>query len=467
MKKKIKICYIGGGSKLWARIFMNDLALSSYIEGEIALYDIDIAAAKRNEAIGNRISNHKEAKSFWLYKVYENIDDALRNSDVVLISILPGTFKEMYSDVHAPEEYGVYQSVGDTTGPGGILRAMRTVPIYEFFAKKIEEICPSSWVINLTNPMSICVKTLYDVFPNIKAFGCCHEVFHAQDLLKDVAKEILHIDELSRKDISFDVSGINHFTWISDARYRDINLLELLDEFYKNHPQGHFERGPDDDYLTNPFSYNNMLKYNLYKRYNVLPAAGDRHLAEFFPNTWFLKSKEDALANGFNLTPVDLRIAQQKEKVQNSIDLANGNLEVSIEKSSEEAVELIESVLGLRKTISNVNLPNKGQVPYLENGIIVESNCVFIKDKVKPIKANDLPSDVKSLIIRNALNIETCYEGIKNRDFKKIFNSFVNQSLCSSLSIEDARELFKKMVLNTNEYLKDYYDLNKIINDEF
>ena len=208
MKKKIKICYIGGGSKLWARIFMNDLALSSYIEGEIALYDIDIAAAKRNEAIGNRISNHKEARSFWLYKVYENIDDALRNSDVVLISILPGTFKEMYSDVHAPEEYGVYQSVGDTTGPGGILRAMRTVPIYEFFAKKIEEICPSSWVINLTNPMSICVKTLYDVFPNIKAFGCCHEVFHAQDLLKDVAKEILHIDELSRKDISFDVSGI-------------------------------------------------------------------------------------------------------------------------------------------------------------------------------------------------------------------------------------------------------------------
>ena len=123
---KIKLAYIGGGSKLWTRVFMNDLALAEGLEGEIALYDIDVQAAFRNQAIGNRLNKCPNAISQWEYKVYEHLDDALRNADFVALSIMPGTFDEMQVDVHAPEKYGVYQSVGDTVGPGGVLRAMRT-----------------------------------------------------------------------------------------------------------------------------------------------------------------------------------------------------------------------------------------------------------------------------------------------------------------------------------------------------
>ena len=192
--KKIKIAYIGGGSKMWARVFMSDLAIAEGLGGEIALYDIDIPAAGRNAAIGGYINADPAAKSKFEYRVYEDIGGALSGADFVAISILPGTFKEMKSDVHAPEKYGIWQSVGDTAGPGGVLRAMRTVPIYEGFARKIKEICPDAWVINFTNPMSICVKTLYDVFPQIKAFGCCHEVFHAQEFLCCALKELKGVD---------------------------------------------------------------------------------------------------------------------------------------------------------------------------------------------------------------------------------------------------------------------------------
>ena len=100
-----------------------------------------------------------------------------------MISIMPGTFDEMESDVHAPEKFGIYQSVGDTTGPGAVMRALRTIPMFEEFAAAIREYCPQAWVINYTNPMTVCVKTLYRVFPKIKAFGCCHEVFGTQKLL--------------------------------------------------------------------------------------------------------------------------------------------------------------------------------------------------------------------------------------------------------------------------------------------
>ena len=103
MNRKIKIAYIGGGSKQWARVFMSDLALTPDLSGEIALYDIDVEAAKRNAAIGKPINENEKTQSHFEYRVYDELEDTLVNADFVVISILPGTFKEMHSDVHAPE----------------------------------------------------------------------------------------------------------------------------------------------------------------------------------------------------------------------------------------------------------------------------------------------------------------------------------------------------------------------------
>ena len=138
----LKIAYIGGGSRGWAWTLMSDLARADDISGTVYLYDIDFDAAKRNEKIGNSIPHN------FAYKAAETLPEALKGADFVVISILPGTFDEMESDVHWPERYGIYQSVGDTTGPGGILRAMRTVPMFETFALAIKENCPDAWVIN-------------------------------------------------------------------------------------------------------------------------------------------------------------------------------------------------------------------------------------------------------------------------------------------------------------------------------
>lgn len=134
---RIKIAYIGGGSKEWARVFMTDLALATDLSGEIALYDIDREAAIRNKKIGDRINMHPNTLSKWDYLVTDTIEAALTGADFVAISILPGFIETMNVDVHAPEKYGIFQSVGDTVGPGGVIRSMRTVPLFEFFAKKI------------------------------------------------------------------------------------------------------------------------------------------------------------------------------------------------------------------------------------------------------------------------------------------------------------------------------------------
>lgn len=459
--KNIKIAYIGGGSKLWARVFMTDLALCDDMSGEICLYDIDREAAVRNQKIGDRINNHEKCSSVWKYTIADTAQEALKGADFVVMSILPGTFKEMQSDVHAPEKYGIYQSVGDTAGPGGVIRAMRTVPIYQEYALLIKEICPKAWVINFTNPMSICMKALYDTFPEIKAFGCCHEVFHTQDLLCKVLKEISSIDGIKRKDIYTDVSGVNHFTWITEAKYKDIDILSMLPEFIeKYYETGYYEHGDANQYKTDPFTYANRVKLNLFMNYGNLAAAGDRHLVEFMNNAWYIDNPKMVEEWKYALTTVDFRINQMNERIMESEAMANGTKEIELKKSDEEAVDLMRAILGLGNVISNVNMPNRGQMPDMPMGAIVETNAVFSSDKVSPIVANELEKGAKALVLRALYNIEECYEGIKRRDLQTIFNSFMNQGLCSKLNLNDGRTLFKEMMINTRTYLDKYYEID-------
>nr|MBQ8244737.1 alpha-glucosidase/alpha-galactosidase [Oscillospiraceae bacterium] len=455
--KKIKIAYLGGGSKLWARSFMQDLALAEGICGEVSLYDIDREAAVRNQKIATRIHEKKEAVSQFEYTVADTLEESLTGADFVLISILPGTFAEMRSDVHAPEKYGIWQTVGDTAGPGGVLRAMRTVPIYEGFARAIKAHCPEAWVLNLTNPMSACVKALYDTFPEIKAFGCCHEVFHAQDFLCCVLKEQLGMDA-TRKDIYTDACGVNHFTWITEARYRDIDLLALLPDFMARfYDSGYYERGDHNAWKTDPFAYGNRVKMALYRRYGALAAAGDRHLVEFVNNRWFLANPETVSKWHCGLTTVDFREENQARQIAESISMANGEMEVPLAPSGEELVQLLRAILGLETVVSNVNMPNHGQMPGLPEGAIVETNCVFTNGYVKPITAKPLPAGALALVRRASDNVDAVCEGIRERDLDKIFAAFMNQALCSTLSWEEGEALFREMCENTKAYLAPYY----------
>ena len=117
--------------------------------------------------------------------------------------------------------------------------------------------------------------------------------------------------------------------------------------------------------------------------------------------------------------------------------------------------------MGFGGLISNVNLPNTGQMSQLPIGSVVETDCVFSANEVKPIKAIDLPEEVIQLIKVNNDNIELTYKGIKERNLDLCFKAFINQPLCENLSLKDAKDLFKEMCYNTKEYLKDYFNLKE------
>jgi len=157
---------------------------------------------------------------------------------------------------------------------------------------------------------------------------------------------------------------------------------------------------------------------------------------------------------------VDFRENQQAERIAETIAYANGEKPFPLEGSSEEAVDLMKALMGMKTIVSNVNLPNRGQMPQMPLGSIVETNCVFSNDQVNPVAAKPLPSGAANLVHRCCMNVDTTYEGIKERDLGKIFAAFLNQPLCSSLTMEQCQELFREMCYNTREYLDPHFDLD-------
>jgi len=447
----LKIAYIGGGSRGWAWGLMSDLAQADDICGDVYLYDIDFQAAKNNEYIGNHIA---EGNTDWKYHATETIGEALEGADFVIISILPGTFDEMESDVHLPEEYGIYQSVGDTVGPGGVVRALRTVPMFEEIAKAIRTYCPEAWVINYTNPMTVCVNTLYKVFPGIKAFGCCHEVFGTQIFLTKMLDEMKGIKDVKREEIKVKVTGVNHFTWLTSAQYMGMDLFPMYREFAIKHSQEGFDFDQGEQHINNGWRHLELVKMDLFLRYGAIAAAGDRHLAEFCPGDWYLKDPEHVHKWGFGLTAVSWRKNDLKERLEKSARLMSGEQKFELKPTGEDGVKQIRALLGLGDLVTNVNMPNRGQVPNLPLGAVVETNAVFTSNSVTPTVA-EVPTSVYPLVSRVCGGQQILVEAALERDLDKAFLVFANDALVH-LPLDKARELFERMLKNTSKYLTMY-----------
>lgn len=450
----IKIAYIGGGSRGWAWGLMSDLAKAEDISGSVYLYDIDFEAAKNNEIIGNKVKEADGCNSVWEYTACKTIGEALSGADFVIISILPATFKEMASDVHTPEKYGIYQAVGDTTGPGGCIRALRTVPMFEEIALAIKEFCPDAWVINYTNPMTICIKALYTAFPEIKAFGCCHEVFGTQNIMARMLEKKVGLEKVNREEIRVNVVGVNHFTWLTSAYYQDMNLFPMYKEFADEHYLEGFTTSLGG-HLNDCFTCYQRVKFDLFQRYGYIAAAGDRHLAEFCPGDWYLKSPEQVSDWKFALTPVSWRLENLNERLERSRRLVSGEEKFVIKPTGEEGVLQIRAILGLENLVTNVNLPNIGQTPNLPLGAVVETNAAFTCGSVVPVNAGPIPDEIYPLVSRICGNQEIIVKACFERDLELAFSAFANDPLVR-LPLSQTRELFNEMVLNTREYLTMY-----------
>ena len=142
--EKVRICIIGGGSRLWAIRFLQDLTLQDKVSAHVVLYDIDKKAALNNEAVANEIFKVNGKSNTLSVSVADTLPEGLKGTDFIIIAIEPGVTDIRKYDLGLPEEYGILQSVGDTTGPGGLMRARRALPLFFDFAREIEKYAPEA-----------------------------------------------------------------------------------------------------------------------------------------------------------------------------------------------------------------------------------------------------------------------------------------------------------------------------------
>jgi len=487
--KKITITYIGGGSKAWAHKYFADLLTQSKLEGELRLYDIDLPAAQRNQKFFDKLvkTNADKIQSQWACTVHESIDTALPGADFVIISILPYQMKNMYVDVHYPRKYGIWQPVGDSAGAGGYSRALRTIPAYIFFAQKIREHCPQAWVINYTNPMSICINTLYNEFPEIKAFGCCHEVFGTQNLICRIAGMYLSLSEegkqaflrsdlqavkaelaaqgknyneiksfksFSRQEIKTNVQGVNHFTWVNEASHGGLDLMPVCAAYAKMFEENAVAYLKGVNPIKKRLRNEHHVKYTLFEKYGALGAAGDRHLCEFVPEL-FLTDRH-VLRYGFELTPVWGRMIANRLLVLMTYLAGTPFYNPKISGSGEEGVKQISAICGLGDFVTNVNLPNKGQLHNVVQGTAVETNAAFSLDSVVALDSGEMPPAAAEIVNIHAQNQKDYVDAFFKKDKSTLEDVFCRDPQVVRIGLEKGKKLFAEMIRKNKNCLEGF-----------
>ncbi|MBR5115655.1 MAG: alpha-glucosidase/alpha-galactosidase, partial [Lachnospiraceae bacterium] len=313
-------------------------------------------------------------------------------------------------------------------------------------------------------PMSLCVRSLYETFPKIKAFGCCHEVFGTQKALQSVYEQETGEKIADWHEILVNVTGINHFTWFTQASCHGADLFPI----YRRYMEKHFEEGirvESDSHLHPNFLCAHRVKMDLFRRYGWIAAAGDRHLAEFMPGDEYLRDPETVRKWGFTLTPVSWRKEDLQERLSRSERLADGSEEMELKPTGEEGILLIKALCGLTRTISNVNVPNRAlQIPDLPADAVVETNAVFSRDSIRPIYAGPLTEEIRALLMPHIENHERILRAAASCSRELLYEAFLSDPLVKGHHCAEAeiKQLADDMVANTRNYLPAKWSIKKV-----
>lgn len=443
-RSEITLAYIGGGSLNWAQVLMADLVHDRTVSGEIRLYDLDPEAARRNAALGNRLS---EAHGLSLrYTASQTLAEALTGAGFVVVSILPGSFDDMAKDIELPAAEGIRQSVGDTVGPGGFVRAMRAIPQVARIGEAIRAHCPQAYVCNLTNPMSVLTGTLYAAFPGIRAWGECHEVTKLRHIIAWLANRAEGAVRYGFRDVQVNVLGINHFTFADRAFVGGRDWLPDYLAFAAEHREKGWRATPldPDDEFQRYFEDVNRVKFDLAARFGIAAAAGDRHLAEFLPSSWYLDRAEEW---GFGLTPVDFRRRDQAGKREAARAAETAGTVPPLRAASEEAlVAQIRALTRGEPVVVNANLPNRGQLEGFAPGAIVETNALFSGHGVRAVQAGRLPPALEAIVKPHSERQDALLKAVLSGNGAVLEGLFLSDPLVAPLGPDRAARLFRAMV---------------------
>lgn len=391
-----KITFIGAGSTVFAKNLMGDiLSFSELQDVTLSLFDISEERLETSEIVARKVAKALGASP--KIEITTNREKALDGADYAISMFQVAGYKPgTVIDFEIPKKYGLRQTIADTLGIGGIMRALRTVPVFLDICKDMERLCPDVTHLNYVNPMAMNCWAMAKA-SKIKTVGLCHSV-------QGTAEQLAHDIGIPIEEINYVCAGINHVAFYLRFEHQGQDLYPRIRQV--------IEEGRIPVW--------NKVRYEMFKRLGYFVTESSEHFSEYVP--WFIKRDRPELIKEFNI-PLDeyirrceLQINQWGELRERLLKSDGSDLE--IKRSHEYGSLIIHSLeTGIPRVVYG-NVTNDQLIDNLPQDCCVEVPCLVDKNGLQPVRIGRIPAQLAALMQSNinvqALTVEALLTG--NRD---------------------------------------------------
>ena len=433
---KRKIVLVGGGSVAWGPGLLRDMLLSQPLKGsQYFLYDIDKPSADLIAAVGENLARTVGVEARFVPT--DNRARALKGADYVIITISTGGLDATAMDLSIPERFGIYHTVGDTSGPGGWARFIRNFDAFVALARDFNRCAPDALILNYSNPMT----ALTDVLSRLcggRVIGVCHGLRSNQYFVRDFYR----LKDLGQT--AFKIGGVNHFFWATHARAGRIDVIAdlrrrlrkqtLRDLLKQAYPDGHPAINPS---LT--------LATELFRLTGVMPFLADRHICEFV--NWCVTSKEGLRRYKVPRTTAaeqQRNLARRRRRAERMVSHIDPEF---LKGDPEIACQIIAAhIVGRPTAVDMGNLPNTSQVQNLPAGAVVETGVCVDSNGFTPLNFGPLPPAVLGLVEPWTRVFTMAVDACFRKDRKMALQALRLDPLCAHLNTDVVNELAQRLL---------------------
>jgi len=455
---------VGGGSTHWTPKLTVDFANTPALaDAEVVLYDLVPdslpPALKVVEHVAERRGIPLTARAT------TDIDDALAGAEYVIATFSVGGFASMRHDIEIPTHYGIRQTVGDSVGPGGISRSLRSVPVILEVARAMERRCPDALLVNVSNPLTaLCRAVTRET--SIRTVGLCAEIVG----LKFVLSLLLDADFMSIDPV---VAGVNHLPLVTSLRIGDRDgfavlrralageggsdgTIDLTGSLWMDPPRAmHYQKtDPERGWTKADVLANNKVKFELFDRFGVLPGSSDTHVVEFFPG--FVTSASD-YGRDWRVHHYGMH-GHQSDKADDDAEMADllAAEKIPTWPSGEFVASLLEGLVTGEDRDLPGNIPNSGQVENLPADVVVECMVVAGADGVRPRDRATVPSYLGEHLRRVVSSQELTVEAAISGDRTIALEAMLADPMAGSLPYEHVVTMTDELLAATEPWLPQF-----------
>lgn len=377
-----KITFIGAGSTVFAKNLLGDiLSYPELKDAEIALFDIDKERLATSKIMAGHLAKAAGAKP----KITATLNrkSALDGADYAISMFQVGGYKpSTVIDFEVPKKHGLRQTIADTLGIGGIMRALRTIPVFLSIAKDMEQVCPNVTFLQYVNPMAMNCWALSRA-TSIKTVGLCHSV-------QGTAEQLAHDIGVPLEGINYICAGINHMAFYLRFEKDGKDLYPKIKEV--------LTKGRQPDW--------NLVRYEVFKRFGYFVTESSEHFAEYTP--WFIKRDQPETIEKFNV-PLDEYITRCENqiakwhKMKAQFERGEG---LEHTRSHEYGSGIIHAMHTGQQRVIYGNVPNTGLIDNLPAGCCVEVPVLVDKSGLQPTRIGTLPPQLAAMMMTN-VNVQS------------------------------------------------------------